>query len=75
MRQFSAIRQVLKDGIENGEFTSSLSSGILAEGVVGLLGWSFSWFEPATSRYTGAEIGAAFADPRPNGLLSNPDKA
>jgi AcrR family transcriptional regulator len=74
MRQFSAIRQVLKEGIENEEFASTLSSGVLAEGVVGLLGWSFTWFEPATSRYTGAEIGAAFADLLLNGLLSTPDR-
>jgi TetR/AcrR family transcriptional regulator, cholesterol catabolism regulator len=71
-RQFQAIRMVVKDGVKSGEFTSSLSLGVLTEGVVGLVAWSSQWFNPGQSRYTGAEIGAAFADLLLNGLLGGP---
>jgi TetR/AcrR family transcriptional regulator, cholesterol catabolism regulator len=66
--QFRAIRQVLKEGIERGEFEWSLSAGVLAEAVVGMLAWSCHWFDPKTSRFSGAEIGDAFASLVLNGL-------
>jgi TetR/AcrR family transcriptional regulator, cholesterol catabolism regulator len=71
-RQFRAIRQVLKEGVDSGEFSSTLSTGVLAEAVVGVLAWSAHWYDPTKSRYTGKEIGAAFADLLLNGLLSQP---
>jgi AcrR family transcriptional regulator len=73
-RQFNALRKVLDDGLKAGEFGSTLSPGLLTEAVVGLLYWSSFWFDPATSRYSGAEIGDAFADLLLKGLL-NPDAA
>jgi hypothetical protein len=33
-----------------------------AEGVIGMLMWSSQWFDPEKSRYSGEEIGEAFAD-------------
>jgi TetR/AcrR family transcriptional regulator, cholesterol catabolism regulator len=56
-----AVRQVLKEGMEQGEFEWSLSPGVLAEAVVGMLAWSCHWFDPNTARFSGAEIGDAFA--------------
>jgi AcrR family transcriptional regulator len=72
LRQFDALRKVLADGLKTREFASTLSPGVLTEAVVGLLAWSSFWFDPATSRYSGAEIGDAFADLLLKGLL-HPD--
>jgi AcrR family transcriptional regulator len=69
-RQFDALRQVLEEGIRSREFASTLSIGLLTEAVVGLLAWSTFWFDPTTSRHSGADIGAGFADLLLNGLLN-----
>ena len=73
-RQFAAIRQVLKEGTESGEFRSNLSPGVLAEAVIGAFAWSSRWFDPGSSRFSGTELGAAFSDILLHGLLGGPQQ-
>jgi len=69
---FGAIQRALREGIRNGEFSSTVSSGVLAEAVAGVLTWSSHWYDPATSRYTSNELGVAFADLVLQGLMKEP---
>ncbi len=68
-RHFAAFRKVIQDGILDGTFKASLPPGVAAEAAIGMLGWSYRWFDPEQSRYSGTEIGEAFADFILNGLV------
>jgi TetR/AcrR family transcriptional regulator, cholesterol catabolism regulator len=69
-RHFAAFRKVIRDGMRDGTFSASVSSGVVAEAAVGLIVHSRSWFDPTKGRLSGAEIGGAFADIFLNGLSS-----
>ena len=68
-RHFAAFRKVIQDGMLDGTFKSSLPPGVAAEAAIGMVGWSYRWFDPEQSRYSGTEIGEAFADFILNGLV------
>jgi AcrR family transcriptional regulator len=67
-RHFAAFRKVMADGLRSGEFRSPLSPGILAEAAIGMIAHTGRWFDPATSKVTGTEIGNGFADLLLSGL-------
>jgi AcrR family transcriptional regulator len=68
-QHFAAFRKVMRDGIEGGIFKSTLPPGLAAEAAIGMVCWSYRWFDPEQSRYSGSEIGEAFADFILNGLV------
>lgn len=68
-QHFAAFRKVLRDGIEDGAFKATLPPGLAAEAAIGMVCWSYRWFDPEQSRYSGTEIGEAFADYILNGLV------
>ena len=41
-----AIIKILKDGIEAGDFRSNISPRLAAFGIIGMLNWTYRWFDP-----------------------------
>jgi TetR/AcrR family transcriptional regulator, cholesterol catabolism regulator len=70
-RHFAAFRKVVRDGMKDGTFASTISSGIVAEAAVGIIVHSNTWYDPRKARLSGAEIGAAFAQIFLNGLCTD----
>jgi AcrR family transcriptional regulator len=70
-RHFAAFRKVVRDGMKDGTFASTISSGIVAEAAVGIIVHSNTWYDPKKARMSGAEIGDAFAQIFLNGLCSD----
>jgi len=69
-RTFAAFRKVVSDGIGEGTFKPILPPGLAAEAAIGMICWSYRWFDPEQSRFSGAEIGAAFADLLLTGMIA-----
>lgn len=67
-RHFAAFRKVVRDGMKDGTFASTISSGIVAEAAVGIILHSNTWYDPKKARLSGAEIGEAIAQIFLNGL-------
>jgi AcrR family transcriptional regulator len=70
-RHFAAFRKVMTDGARSGEFHSPLSPGILAEAAIGMIAHTQRWFDPRTSKVSGADIGNGFADLLLSGLRTD----
>jgi AcrR family transcriptional regulator len=64
--------QIVVDLVQAGYDEGSLRPGppawIVAYGVMGMVGWTNRWFNPAESPVSAAEIGSAFADTLLRGL-------
>jgi len=45
-REFEFIESVVGEGIAGGEFVTSLPVGVVAQSVIGLVAWTFRWYEP-----------------------------
>jgi AcrR family transcriptional regulator len=71
-RHFEAFRSVVRDGIREGSFATELPAGIAAEAAIGMITHSRTWFDPAKSRYSGAQLGGAMADMLLSGLSCRP---
>jgi AcrR family transcriptional regulator len=56
----AAIRDIISEGYKDGTLVSSLSAGLAAHGVIGMVSWSHRWFKPD---------GAATADEIADGLI------
>ena len=62
-REFEQIFiDVIAKGMEEGSIRAVGSPTTVAYGVLGMLGWSYRWFNPETSSSTAEEIGTMFAD-------------
>ncbi|HVW40779.1 MAG TPA: TetR/AcrR family transcriptional regulator [Amycolatopsis sp.] len=68
-RHFRAFRHVIKDGWGT-TFKPLLSPNELALGAIGMIAWSYRWFDPGRSEFSGEEIGAALADIFVSGLTA-----
>lgn len=44
------IEQLIRKGIDNGEFKEHLNAPIIALGVLGVTNWSYQWFKPNGSK-------------------------
>ncbi|MFK9092822.1 TetR/AcrR family transcriptional regulator [Bacillus salipaludis] len=40
------IEELIKNGMENGEFRPDLNSSIITFGILGITNWSYQWFNP-----------------------------
>jgi len=67
-RYEEALVGILTAGIADGSLTTSGDPKILAYGLLGMLGWTNRWFNPAESAQTATEIGTTFADSFLTGL-------
>lgn len=62
-REFEQIFvEVIEEGIREGSIRDTGSPTTIAYGVLGMLGWSYRWFNPETSKYSAEEIATTFAD-------------
>lgn len=57
---FDLLRRIINEGIESDEFNSQLPSGVLAHCVIGMLNYSYTWFEP-NGVLSAAEIAAGMS--------------
>jgi AcrR family transcriptional regulator len=57
---FNLLRRIINEGIETDEFTSPLPSGVLAHCVIGMLNYSYTWFQPG-GVLNAAEIAAGMS--------------
>jgi AcrR family transcriptional regulator len=44
--EFEVIEQLVVEGVAAGEFVTSLPVGVVAQSVIGLVAWTFRWYEP-----------------------------
>jgi TetR/AcrR family transcriptional regulator, cholesterol catabolism regulator len=43
---YRAIRDIVAEGFADGTLVSSLSPGLVAHGIIGMMSWSHRWFKP-----------------------------
>jgi AcrR family transcriptional regulator len=56
------IVDIIQAGQDDGTLRATAPAWLLAHGIIGMVGWSYRWFDPEDSSLTAQEIGAAFAD-------------
>jgi AcrR family transcriptional regulator len=67
-RYYRAVRAIISEGLESGEFRSNLSAKVLAHGILGTINWSHRWYKPGTDS-SPEDIGVGFAEMILNGLV------
>ena len=55
------IEQIVKEGMENGEFRKELDPAIVTFGILGMANWSYQWFHPK-GRLTENDVSDMFID-------------
>ena len=45
-QEFEFIERVIRDGVDAGEFATALPVGVVAQTVIGLVAWTYRWYEP-----------------------------
>jgi TetR/AcrR family transcriptional regulator, cholesterol catabolism regulator len=58
---FEMVREVIAAGMRDGEFRSSLPVGVLAQSAIGLVAWTYRWYEP-DHELTAREVADGLAD-------------
>jgi len=48
-REFEFIEGLVAEGVAAGEFVTSLPVGVVAQSLIGLVAWTFRWYEPGHS--------------------------
>jgi AcrR family transcriptional regulator len=67
---FELVREVVADGLRSGALRSSLPAGVLTQTVIGLVAWTFRWYEPGHER-TAEQVADGLADLLLAGLAGN----
>ncbi|NHM31249.1 TetR/AcrR family transcriptional regulator [Neobacillus terrae] len=55
------VERVVRDGIENGEFRPDLNATIVTFGILGVVNWSYQWFNP-NGASTDREVAEIFVE-------------
>lgn len=63
---------IIDHGQEDGTLRDSTPSWLIAYGILGALGWTNRWFNPAKSQLGALEIGEGFADMVLGGIVADP---
>ena len=58
---YELVREVIAEGVGNGEFRSALPVGVLAQTAIGLVAWTYRWYEPG-HQLTAHEIAEGLTD-------------
>jgi AcrR family transcriptional regulator len=66
-RYFAAVKRIVAQGMAAGEFSTTLTPGLVANSVIGMLNSSYLWFEPK-GKMSAASIGAGIAKMMLKGL-------
>jgi AcrR family transcriptional regulator len=64
---YELVREVIAEGVRNGEFRSALPIGVLAQSAIGLVAWTYRWYEP-DHELTAHQIADGLADLLLSGL-------
>jgi TetR/AcrR family transcriptional regulator, cholesterol catabolism regulator len=64
---YELVREVIAEGVGNGEFRSALPVGVLAQSAIGLVAWTYRWYEP-DHELTARQIADGLADLLLSGL-------
>src|ERR1700749_631918 len=64
---YELVREVIAEGGRSGEFRSVLPVGVLAQSAIGLVAWTYRWYEP-NHELTAHEIADGLADLLLSGL-------
>lgn len=64
------LADIVQQGLDEGTIRPLAPAWVITHGVIGMLGWTNRWFNPATSEMTAEELGRAFADMLLGGLLA-----
>lgn len=67
-RYEAAVISIIQTGYDDGSLREVAPAPIVAYGVLGILGWTNRWYDPATSLITGPELGASYAQLLLDGL-------
>lgn len=62
--------EIIEEGQQDGTITSTAPAWLLANGIIGMVGWTNRWFVPGKTPATPQEIGSTFADLILNGLAA-----
>ncbi|SEA37120.1 DNA-binding transcriptional regulator, AcrR family [Thalassobacillus cyri] len=62
-----AMEEVIKQGIDSGEFRAGLEADIVTLGILGACNWSYQWFQPAGPK-TDKEVATIYIDLMLNGM-------
>ncbi|MDQ2706193.1 MAG: TetR/AcrR family transcriptional regulator [Actinomycetota bacterium] len=65
------IVSIIEQGVRDGELRADLPTDVIANGMFGMINWSHRWYSPSSSRHTGKDIGACFAEIFLAGLVSD----
>ena len=63
-------QQILRDGIENGEFRPDLDIQVASYGLLGMLNWLYKWYDPQ-GRLSVQEVAEQFTTLALAGLAAN----
>jgi AcrR family transcriptional regulator len=61
------IEEIVKQGMESGEFRSDLNPSIVTFGILGMANWSYQWFNP-NGKISDQEVSRMFLDILLNGI-------
>jgi TetR/AcrR family transcriptional regulator, cholesterol catabolism regulator len=64
---YELVREVIAEGVGSGEFRSALPVGVLAQSAIGLVAWTYRWYEP-DHELTARQIADGLADLLLSGL-------
>jgi TetR/AcrR family transcriptional regulator, cholesterol catabolism regulator len=67
----SAVIEIVQAGMDEGSLRADAPAWLVAYGIIGIVGWTNRWFNPAESAVTASEIGTAFADMVLDGLTAS----
>ena len=70
-RQFEFIEGFVQEAVTSGEFTTTLPVGVVAQSIIGLVAWTFRWYEPGRTLSAQA-LADGLADIALSGLVSRP---
>ena len=45
-QEFEFVERVIREGVAAGEFTTALPVGVVAQSIIGLVAWTYRWYEP-----------------------------
>lgn len=70
-RQFELIEGIVGEAVASGEFTTTLPVGVVAQSIIGLVAWTFRWYEPGHT-LSAQDLADGLADIALSGLVTPP---
>jgi AcrR family transcriptional regulator len=64
------IEELIRTGVDKGEFRAQLNAPIITMGILGITNWSYQWFNP-TGRFSDREVAAIFVEMILEGIQVN----